>query len=294
MNLSVSNLRLWKFIAAGSALGLLSTAQAAEYQWDFSDNINSTFGNGTLEYADSSSQTLTTFGTTDGGSVPHIGGEAAAFMRVPAFTTLGEGYNATFHSTAPNGSGSYVNQYSIVLDVLSPASINWTPVFNADPANSSGNDADFYISDMGAIGIGALGYSADGLIAPNTWYRIGFTADFGAGTAAYYIDGNQVGLRTGGSLVDGRFSLYSNVDAGPDLRLFNEGDISGQYTHELLVNSFYFTDRTLSASEVAALGGPHALGVVVPEPCTWAFLGLGAMMLFITKAAGLKCKDAKE
>jgi hypothetical protein len=62
-------------------------------------------------------------------------------------------------------------------------------------------------------------------------------------------------------LLDGRFSLYSNADPGPDLLLFNEGDGGGVYTHALLVSSIAFTDRALSATEMSALGGPRADGI---------------------------------
>jgi hypothetical protein len=98
----------------------------------------------------------------------------------------------------------------------------------------------------------------------------------------YYVNGSQVFQLTGPSLADGRFALSSNLDAGHDLRLFNEGDGSGVYTHELYVNSFYFADRTLSPSEISALGGPNANGIV-PEPagaalvlaavCGWLAIG---------------------
>jgi hypothetical protein len=183
-------------------------------------------------------------------------------MHVPGFTATADGYLATFSDTGPNGGGAYVNQYTMIFDVLEPGSLYWTPFFNTSTTN--GNDADLYIAPDGAVGIGA-DYSPIGAIAPNIWNRVAFTADLGAGQFTIYINGVQQHQRNGGSLIDGRWSLESNLDAGHDLWLFNEGDGSGVYTHEFYLNSFYFADRTLSANEISALGGPNANGIV-PEP----------------------------
>jgi hypothetical protein len=57
--------------------------------------------------------------------------------------------------------------------------------------------------------------------------------------------------------------LYSNVDGGPDLLLFNEGDTSGTFTHTIYLSSFASTDRTMSAAEIQVLGGPSDLGIFV-------------------------------
>jgi hypothetical protein len=242
--------------------------------WDFDQgDLAITAGVGTLEYADGAgTQALTAFETTDGTTVPHINGQPAKFMRVPAFTAPANGYTLTM-PTLPNGGGGYVNRYTMVFDILSPGSINWTPLFNTNPGN--GNDADFYVSDAGALGIGALGYSAGGLIGPDTWYRIAFAADLGAGQVSYYVNGQPVRVRTGGSLLDGRFALYSGNDGGPDILLFNEP--SGSYTHEVLVNSFMFTDRRMSAEELWALGGPSAAGI--PADISAAPLRLAVSLL---------------
>lgn len=231
--------------------------------WNFDGgDLSRAAGVGTLDYADGeATRSLTSFETTDGVTVPHIGGQPAKFMRVPVFEDRGNGYSLTM-PMPPNGGGDYVNQYTIIWDVLLPTDINWMPFFNTDPGN--GNDADFYVSNNGALGIGALGYSANGLIQPNTWYRVAFAANLAAGRVTYYLNGEPVRVRTGGSLRDGRFALYSERDAGPDVRLFNEGDTSGNYTHEVLLNSFFFTDRTMTADEIKALGGPTATGISAP------------------------------
>jgi len=260
-------------------VGALAFAQtslhAAEYEWNFQlGDLSAALGGGAMTYADGAvTEGLTTFGTTDGATVPNINGSAASYMHVPAFADQANGYHLDLANSGPNGGGSYLNQYTLIMDVLVPGGLNWTPFFNSDPAN--GNDADFYVAPDGALGIGALGYSPAGTVAADTWLRIAFAADLAAGHVSYYLDGTSVFDRTGDALTDGRLSLYSNADAGPDLLLFNEGDGSGQYTHELYVSSIYVTDRTLSPAEIAALGGPQYLGIVVPEPGLWALLGLG-------------------
>jgi hypothetical protein len=64
-------------------------------------------------------------------------------------------------------------------------------------------------------------------------------------------------------LFDGQFALYSNQDAGPDLVLFNEANFTGNQTDAALYNSIAFFDRALTDAEMATLGGPTALGILI-------------------------------
>jgi hypothetical protein len=77
------------------------------------------------------------------------------------------------------------------------------------------------------------------------------------------LNGTQIFQRSGGSLLDGRYSLYSTNDNLPSLLLFNEGDLGDNYTHELYLAGLAVVDRTLTATEVASLGGPNAEGIFV-------------------------------
>ena len=244
----------------------MKTTSSAIYEWNFANgNLAPALGNGVLEYADgATTSNLTVFGTTDGTLIPHIGGKPAKYLRAPAFTGFGNGYTVTFTDSPPNGGGAYINQYTMIFDLLLPAPINWFPFFNTSPSNASGNDADFYVAPDGSLGIYAIGYSAPGTISANTWYRITFAADLAANTATYYVNGAPV--CAGPVDIDARHSIYSNLNSGPDLLLFNEGDSSGVYTHVVYLSSFLFTDRTMSAPEIAALGGPKARGIIVPAP----------------------------
>jgi endonuclease/exonuclease/phosphatase family metal-dependent hydrolase len=126
------------------------------YEWDFAHaDLSPTLGNGVLAYADGqATATLTLFGTTDGAIVPHIEGKPTQYLRAPGFTAPGHGYQVTFTDTSPNGGGAYINQYTLIFDVLLPGSVGWVPFFNTNPANA--NDADFYVNAAGALGITAL------------------------------------------------------------------------------------------------------------------------------------------
>ena len=249
---------LWSFTT--------KTVNNSIYEWNFAtSNLAPALGNGVLAYADgATTSNLTVFGTTDGTIIPHIGGKPAKYLRAPAFTSISNGYTATFTDSPPNGGGGYINEYTLIFDMLLPPPINWFPFFNTSPVNASGNDADFYVAPDGSLGIFAIGYSATGIIAANTWYRVAFAADLAAGTVTYYLNGTPV--FSGNAAIDGRHAIYSNADAGHDLVLFNEGDTSGIYTHTVYLSSFFFTDRTMSAQEIAALGGPKARGILVPSP----------------------------
>lgn len=240
------------------------------YEWRFTNgDLGTALGNGVMDYADSSTPSLTSFGTTDGSTVPNINGSPAKYMHVPAFTDNLNGYYLYFNDSGPNvGASPSINRYTLVFDILIPSP--WPnpfayliPFFNTDPYNL--DDADFYLNSVGQLGIGAGGYSPTNTITSNTWYRIAFVADLSSGSTnalTYYVNGSNVWSRAADGL-GGRWSLYSNEDPGPDLLLFNEP--TGTSTHELYLSSVAFIDRALSADEIAALGGPSANGILVPS-----------------------------
>jgi hypothetical protein len=254
----------------------------ASYEWTFnSGDLSTSTGNGSMTYADAETAGLTAFGTT-GGGVPNINGNVASFIHVPVMPNIGNGYLLTLNDTGPNGGGAYVNNYTVIMDILSPGAPNWTALFNTNPGNPPGNDADFYIAPDRSVGIGSV-YSSAGLIASDTWYRLAFVADLAANTLTYYLNGTQVATGPANGL-DGRWALNSNQDAGADLLMFNEGDTSGNYTHELYVNNLAFIDYSMAAGEVAFLGGPTAGSILaVPEPATACLAALGALSLGILR-----------
>jgi len=255
---------------------------ATTYEWTFdAGNLNAALGGGILAATDGATSGLISYGTTNGTSVPHINFQTSQYLAVPSLTGVTNGLSLTLPSSGPNGGGNYINDYTIVMDIYSPGAGGWQALFNTDTANS--NDADFYINPSGQLGIAALGYGTSPVVAQNQWNRIAFVADLDGGVVKYFVNGTLAFTRTGASMTDGRFALYSNANSGADLLLFNEGDTNGVYTHSLYVNSIGFTDDTLSDAAVAALGGPNAGGIFVPEPGSAILAAVSCAGLFIRR-----------
>src|SRR5438445_3982700 len=106
-------------------------------QWDFdSGNLLSTPGStlGDLQYADilsGGTQAATQFGTTTSFGIPNIAGTEARVMKFPAANN-GLGY--VMPTPPANGRGQFVDNYTLIFDVLYPAEANGKvrPFINTD------------------------------------------------------------------------------------------------------------------------------------------------------------------
>jgi hypothetical protein len=119
------------------------------------------------------------------------------------------------HGIAPNGGGTKVNEWTLLIDFsFPPSSLSDPPsgyndLFQTNPTNV--DDADWTINSSGAIGIGAVGYSSTKSYTTkgNTWYRMVLVVDNGT-RQDLYVDGVEIfkGTQQG---VDGRFALASTI-----------------------------------------------------------------------------------
>ncbi len=213
-------------------------------QWDFdSGDLTATVGSD-LEYrGDTASGT--TFTDMD------INGQTAHVMAFPA-TTPEQGYIMP-HGAQPNGDGSFVNRYTLIMDIMFPtdSASSWRSLFQTSTGNA--NDGDFFINPSGGIGISS---EYDGQIMGDVWYRIALVVNLNDGTVGKFIDGNLVALQDLGSGVDGRWSL------DPTALLF--ADESNE-TAPGFVNSIQFWNGVVSDSAIAALGGATAAGIPSPS-----------------------------
>lgn len=217
--------------AVGSDLGVSGTAPT----W-----------NGTL--ADDGANSLTGVITTAGGVGNHL---------------------VATHNIAPNGGGAFVNEYSLLVDLFSPAASRgaWRSIYQTNISNS--NDGDYFIRNSDdALGVAALTYTPSP-INESAWTRLVVTFDLGSEVRTY-LDGSLVHVHNGDS-VDGRFAL------DPTVLLFADED--GENT-PLNVGTVAMWDGVLSGPEVAALG---RAGDPVPEPTVPLLAGMALASLALAR-----------
>ena len=235
------------FLTVTLILGLAASGRAAVTgQWDFdSGDLSATTGTA-LDYYNGDT-TGTTFSTTT------INGSPAKVMGFPACTQT-QGYVMT-HGIAANGGGSYVNQYTLIMDVMFPSASSgkWRTFLQTNTGNA--NDGDLFVNPNNGIGVWG---DYTGTIVADTWHRVAFVFDLSLSTSRLmkYIDGTFVGAQDLEG-VDGTWSL------DPTALLFtdNDGDTAAGF-----VNSIQIHDVPLTTADIFALGGATAAGIPATIP----------------------------
>ncbi len=235
-----------------SGASLTVTVPLVTGQWDFdAGDLRATVG-ANLEYLNDTAS-LTAF------TELMINGRPARVMSFGS-NTIAQGYYLR-HGGRPNGGGRFVNQYTLLMDVMYPAPSGdqWRALFQTDPFNHAGNAADYLIGDLGTFpdpnGLGAEG-QFNGPLTTDTWYRLAFAVDLLAPAGQQltkYVNGVSVGSQPLSGGVDGRYAL------GPTAQLFTAG-IDG-FARPGFVNSIQFVNGRLSPDAIANLGGPTADGL---------------------------------
>ncbi len=237
----------------------ISTQATVTGQWDFTAGLSATVGTDLAYRGD----TVATFTTRT------IGSQTADVMQIPKTSPL-QGFVMT-HGVAPNGGGSYVNQYSLIMDLMYPAESTGLYRSLLQTATDNDNDGDLFVGNAGKNnGIGTIGVYG-GTLAADTWYRVAFVFDLTTSSLSKYIDGASVGTQTLSEGADARWSL------GATALLFADEDDETEIGY---VNSIQIHDVALSESYIASLGGATAAGIpVVPEPTSGLLFGTGLFML---------------
>jgi hypothetical protein len=244
-----------------------SVSAAITGQWDFNGgDLTATVGTAMDYRGDTSDSTVFTTAT--------IGGETANVMQFPG-TTASQGYIMT-HGIAPNGGGTLVNQYSLLMDLFFPSTSSgaWRALLQTSPANA--NDGDFFVNTGNGIGI-----SGDyaGVINADTWHRVAFVVDLTLESERVrkFIDGALVGTQDLEG-VDLRWALDTTA------LLFTDED--GE-TQPGLVGSIQVHDSALADSYILALGGATANGIsAIPEPAAGLLVGAGLFLWAMRRRLG--------
>jgi len=180
------------------ALFLLFSSQLMAQQWPASLVGRWTFDNLNNLLDGSVGNDLVLTGTHTSVPGPSVSDLAVAISN-GSYYTCNHGMNA-------NGSGNYVNEYSILMDIKIDNPKQYHSFYQTNPTNS--NDGDLFINPNSQIGISATGYSGFSIKA-NEWYRVVITVDLGS-SIRFYVDGRMV-LEGISQDIDGRFSLDPSV-----------------------------------------------------------------------------------
>lgn len=166
----------------------------------------------------------------------------------------------------PNGGGSFTNQYTLLIDLFSPADSRnvYRSLYQTAPANN--NDGDLFIhNSSNGIGVADIGYSP--AVDHTVWNRYVITFDLGNSIISY-LNGDPLfthNAANANAQTDGRFSLESTF-------LFF-ADESNE-NNPLHIGTLAFWDGALSADQIQALG---VAGSPVPEPGAALLLGLASL-----------------
>jgi hypothetical protein len=255
----INTLPLWLCV------GLTFSAQATiTGQWDFkAGNYEATIGQPMFPL-DTPTANGTQFGSTATFGISPIGGVPTNVMRFPKAPDQFGGYGVPISASA-NGGGSYVNQYTVIMDVLftsTPAAGKTFTLFHTDLDLGSGG-GEFFINSSGAIGYSGSS-STGGNVTLNAWHRIAIAVDLtnAASGLSIGIDGTIVVADAPAPA-----GLDSNFALSYLLTLFDDQNTNSATGY---LASLQFNDARLPDGLITALGAPVATGILTgPPPSPW-------------------------
>lgn len=231
-----------KFATAAALLLASAVSHAVELKglWEF--NNSAQLGKATLgtDLVIRGSAPTWSSSTTDGSSKTLTGTIA---------TVSGIANNMlAAHNIGANGGGLKTNRYSLVYDVLRPASTQWRAFYQTKLANN--DDAEFFVRGSGgtvnSLGRTSIEYSPAAMPA-NSWQRLVISVDLGTSYNAY-MNGTLIKSYTVPPVDDASYSMDPS-----QVIFFADEDGENQ---TLTIGAVAIYAGALTASEVTALGGP--------------------------------------
>lgn len=234
-------------------------------QWDFDFGDLSASVGSPLEYLDGPeglTKAGTLFGTTGEGDfaeIPGIGDQPAKVMKVPGDLDRNIGYLMT-HRIAPNGGGTRVNQYTLIMDVFVGTTGPGAASLLQTSSLNNTDDGDLFWQG-GNFGQGTDGYRGRGTFTAGAWHRVVAAYDMAAAVPVVtkYVDGIKQDDWTANQGLDAARRAMQSAAV-----LFGDGDQDER--REMWVNSIQVRAGKLTDAQAAALGGPSAAGIPVATP----------------------------
>jgi len=247
--------------ATGIPVVLPQSTVSGQWDFDFAD-LNASIG-ANLKYLDptfdgptgtTAEEEKTSFGLTTDLGIPDIAGQPAKVIRVPGTLTRQLGYLME-HRIAPNGGGTRVNQYTLIMDVLVAAEGPGAASLWQTSSEGNTDDGDLFWQGSN-FGQGGQGYGGVGTFTAGEWHRVIAAYDMAANppVVVKYVNGIfQDNWTANQGLDNPRRSL------SPNAVLFGDGDQDER--RQMWVNSVQIRSAALSPAEMEAMGGPSASGI---------------------------------
>jgi hypothetical protein len=231
-------------------------------QWDFDQGTLAATVGKPLEFFDGAggeTETGTLFGDTSVLGAPLIEDEEARVMLVPGTVNRNIGYTMT-HGIAPNGGGTRVNQYTLIMDVVVDTSGSGAASMLQISSPTNQDDGDLFWQGN-QFGQGVGGYNGQGTFTAGSWHRVSAAYNMAASppVVTKVVDGIfQDNWTANQSLDNDRRALL------PTAILFADGDQDER--RQWWVNSVQIRSGVLSAEELVSLGGPQPGGIPIALP----------------------------
>jgi hypothetical protein len=180
-------------------------------------------------------------------------------MRVPGELDRNIGY-VMAHGISPNGGGTLVNQYTLIMDVYVETTGPGAASLWQTSSTANTDDGDLFWQGNN-FGQGGQGYNGTGAFTAGTWHRVAAAYDMAATppVVVKYVDGIKQDDWTANQGVDNpRRALQ------PTAILFGDGDQDERRV--MYVNSVQIRPTRLSDAQLALLGGPTVDGIPVELP----------------------------
>lgn len=232
--------------------------------WRFENALDNVVGVGSqlrlANYRDNNSDLQPLFASCGQFSIAPLSEPSDSVMYVPKQDE--NGGLLVYTNSLPEDFGIEDQHYSIIMDVLFPASSlgNWISLFQTNTSNL--NDAELFVSPQNKLGISEQYF---GTILANTWYRIAVTVNITDGFMTLYLDGDLIGEIP---IETNRWAVINSASSGEKQGFLLFADDNDE-TQDVFLSALQFRDYEMTSEAVANLGRVQSVGIPSGNADLW-------------------------